>query len=336
MKILIGGSPGTGSSLFRQMLNRHPDIYCGPETQLFTHPVLFQDWKSNSGRMLSRPRLRSPGVYPVKGCRLSGREQQWTDREVGILINKSNNINEFCELYFSKPLSVYNKKYWGEKTPDNVIVFREFVKHFDDGVILLIVRDPLDTIASLISRGFTVFTAIVRYLFNNAVGLRSSRSGRMHIVSYERLVHEPEESLTDLFHSFGSPLSEATARRMCEPGNPMMTEEDQLKGWRASEIDKPRTRSVGRFRDLPDDLQDLITDGIKSIRLADEFAQRHAIECQSIADVASKLNYSLDLRQGEVSKRSKQILRKGMRLYRWNAIKTRHLFFEKENPVEIS
>ena len=119
MQILIGGSPGTGSSLLRQMLNRHSSVYCGPETRLFTHPGLFHHWHKMKKAVLLRGRL-SPSLNVSRGVNLHGAEQMWQHDDVKELVKEVPSFREFCDKYFGLTMTKYNKVIWGEKSPDNV------------------------------------------------------------------------------------------------------------------------------------------------------------------------------------------------------------------------
>ena len=47
LKIIMGGSQSTGSSLLVNILNRHSMLVAGPETYLFMHPKLYHHWEEN-------------------------------------------------------------------------------------------------------------------------------------------------------------------------------------------------------------------------------------------------------------------------------------------------
>ena len=53
MPILIGCSPSTGSSLLRRILNRHSQVFCGPETSLLTKKGFYSDWDLYKNRILN-------------------------------------------------------------------------------------------------------------------------------------------------------------------------------------------------------------------------------------------------------------------------------------------
>jgi len=67
--ILVGSAPSCGSTLFSTMLDAHPQVVCGPELNLVSHPVFWaaqgEDWHGSIHRWLARP--VAPPRHPSAG-----------------------------------------------------------------------------------------------------------------------------------------------------------------------------------------------------------------------------------------------------------------------------
>ncbi len=330
MQVIIGGSPSTGSSLLRQMLNRHSAIYCGPETKLFTFPELYEDWEKVKYGLIRKPYLTAPDVHLVRGANLSGPEQKWSADEVAGLIKYSNSLQEFTQAYFERPCSAYGKQFWAEKTPANVLGFRHFDHDFPAPRIIHIVRHPLDTIASLVSRGLPLFQAVSRYLFSTAFGLAARDLDSYVEIKYEHLVNSPEEALSGYFKESGLEFEAA----MLSEGNPEMTETAKMEGWTHRETDVPSATAVGRFRNLSENQQGEILQAIACLTINSKFALKHTLPVTGIPAIASVLDYDLpgDL---EASNRMRRRLARSRLARMMFALAERHAFMVSERPIDV-
>jgi len=336
MGILIGGSPATGSSLLRQMLNRHPHIYCGPELQLFCYPDLFSNWDKAKRRLYRKPLMTAPSIHPLKGVHLSGREQTWSEKEVIQLLNSSGEFHQFVEEYFNRPISIHAKTTWAEKTPENVLTFGQYLQNWKGGYVVHIVRDPFDTIASLYARGFSIFYATARYLFNVAHGLALSEHQRYIEVKYEELVTDPVSALEKLTGRLGLDTSAGDIEAMLQPGNPVLEETDQLYGWRSSEIDRPNAGSIGRFLDLDDATRTLAYCAARHMRISDGYSKEKGIRHTDLSSIKELLGYKTREPEPLDTSRELKQLKREMRGYRWLQVRHGNVFFEREKPLEIS
>ena len=335
MKIVIGGSPGTGSSLLRQMLNRHPDVYCGPELQLFVYPDLFSQWNEKKLHLVQHPLLVAPSVHTIRGSRLAGKEQHWSEQDVLSLIRSSDSLEDFTEHYFLKPMTFYGKSIWAEKTPENVMCFGEVLSTWPDAFLVHIVRNPLDTLASLMARGFPLFYAAARYLFNTAHGFKHEAKERYFQVRYEDLVTNPDATIEKLLKFLKFDPSADVIAQMNEPGNPHMDEAHRLPGWKSSELAVASPASVNRFNELPEFDQQRILYAARAMRISPEYAMKHELDITNVYDAIEALGYQVPEMDIAVRDDVSRSLKRELRNYRWKQIKARRLFYEKEKPVEI-
>ncbi|MDX1406540.1 MAG: sulfotransferase [Saprospiraceae bacterium] len=336
MAISIGGAPGTGSSLLRQMLNRHPDIYCGPETNLFAFPALFSNWpryrsRLPGGRRVLGAALIAPSIRVIHETRLAGKEQTWSWPLIREVASQSESFELFCSAYFAQPCAIYQKRLWAEKTPANVLTFTEFLHAWENGIVVHMMRDPKDTIASLLDRGMTLFEATSRYLFNCAHALKMVRHRRSLAIRYEDLVSDPARSLMPLLTLAGLNYDPA----MAEPGNPAMEETDRLKGWQFSETERPQTGSVGRFQMATDQVQAEILAALQLVHLQISYARSAGLDHTTMASCAEQMGYHFKSPTTSHSGPVADLLRRQEKTYRRKRL-LKDWWYERNKPMRIA
>lgn len=334
MRILIGGSPSTGSSVFRQILNRHPKIFCGPETNLFCYPELYRNWKYARKRMfLPGPLgLNKVDVRHIHGVRLEDDELGWTQGKLRSLIDSQSSFTAFCNVFFEKPLEQYGKMHWAEKTPANVLQFKNFLKSFEDAFLIHIVRNPYDTVASLMARGMSVYEAASVYLLYTAHGLSAKEMTGYLQVSYESLVNNAEDIIDQqVLH----PLGLAYLPEMLRTGNEAMTGISKMEGWRSDELDTLSDKSLSRFQDETEERQVEIASALSMIRIEDGYLKKNRLSHNSMRGVCADLDYPFhehlirkDHYDERLHKEQKRVIRK-----LWMA---RVLSFGERYPVLIT
>jgi protein-tyrosine sulfotransferase len=126
--IFVGGVPRSGTTLLRVILDTHPRIFCG--TELRVVPALTALWCSVE--QSSRPLLDS--AYAVDAERL-------------------RTIFADLVMSFLKPSwEASGKVRVAEKTPFNILVFPELRRLFPDAVLVHVIRDVRDVVASRLER----------------------------------------------------------------------------------------------------------------------------------------------------------------------------------------
>ena len=288
MSILIGGSPSTGSSLLRRMLNRHTEIFCGSETSLFAKTELFTDWEEYKVRLF-RPShfgLSNAGWHNFIGLEID-KEYGWSRKEVRQLIKNHFEFPDFVASFYSPILKRNNKSIWAEKTPSNAFTLEVFLKTFEEGKIIHTARHPLDIIASLVNRGKSVYDATALCLLNMSKALLSESDPRYILIKYEDLVQQPAETLMTLSGFLDVEYEEG----MLEPES-IKSGITQMKGWKSDETQKASTSSIGRFLELPLSTREQILKYVK-------YLKGHVNkELDTISKLAVHLGYTLpDLTQ---------------------------------------
>lgn len=284
----MGGSGSTGSSLLKNILNRHPDIFSGEETTFFAKKMIYDDWKKAKKRVLKKRfwGLRNHGWHLFNGTKLLHQEYLWDMEELGDLLEQSSTLIEFTNSFYQKPLEKKCATSWLEKTPANAACFAAFLNSFESGKVIHIVRNPLDTIASLQSRGYDLYYATGIYLLNTACGTTVRNSDRSTVVKYEDLTMKPEETIRDLCRF----LEVSFLPTMLEPQGEIV-QHPQLKGWNYDETAAIGRGSVGRFNSLGEEQQNAILEAVNLIHINSRGKDYYNTEITTIKEICELLEY---------------------------------------------
>jgi len=186
--IVIGGCGSSGTTLLRRMLDRHPAIFCGPESRLFT------------------PRTGALADLAHRFGFPAAQVQGWHD--------ESPTREEFIERFQAACLAMSGKTVWAEKTPENIREFPTLVQRFPRARLVHVIRDGRDVACSLrdarwlslekmtagADRGSAeALEACVRYWVERVTFGRQLRGHpSYHELRYEDLVADPETTLRGL------------------------------------------------------------------------------------------------------------------------------------------
>ena len=192
--ILIGGSPRSGTTLLRAIINAHPNIACGPELRAV------------------------PALCALLG-NISAASSSVLLRHFNV---KSETIDAaFAEAIeaFIEPLRIHSGKLRiAEKTPTNILHFPVLRRLFPGSPLISIRRDPRDVVASLMSMDWrdpkSGEPMIVTKDANAAAKLWVAcievenlmrKDPLFHSLSYEDLVISPAAAIRRLFEFLGEP-----------------------------------------------------------------------------------------------------------------------------------
>ena len=232
--VLIGGCGRSGTTLLREILNRHSKLFCGPETSMFGLPF----WPNNISKMwnLDEQALKS--------------NAQVTD-----------NLVHFAEKFYIEQTNRAGKARPADKTPNNIRVIGKLLTWFPKGRFIHIIRDGRDVSCSLrnhpkekIENGKIVPSLInrpiaecaQRWLDDTSSGLVYRGHPRYHEIKYEDLVTDPETVLRELCEF----LDEDYEPSMVDPS---ASKDDNMNAGRLvnnqNSKEKVSNRSLGRWRD---------------------------------------------------------------------------------------
>ena len=204
--IVIGGCGSSGTTLLRRMLDRHPVIFCGPESTVFLN------------RLMSLDELAQRfGID-------AGRLQDW---QCGV-----RSQAEFVDRFRAACLASAGKAVWADKTPENVRRFGFVRRHFPQARFVHVIRDGRDVACSLRRQswmklreraGPLAIAQCAAYWAERVSAGRQMRGHPRYIeVRYEDLVRQPEPTLRHLLGFLGVEWSDRilqTDIAACEPAS---------------------------------------------------------------------------------------------------------------------
>jgi hypothetical protein len=232
--IFMGGCGRSGTTLLRETLNRHPKIFCGPETSMFGLPF----WPQNIAKMWNV-------------------DEKKIKRDAG----QSKNLIQYAEEFYSYHSAAMRKSRAADKTPNNVRVIGKLLTWFPKGIFIHVIRDGRDVACSLrhhpkeilvngqivanhISRPIT--ECATRWLTDTSNGLAYRNHPRYYELRYEDLVTKPEITLRLLCDFIG----EEFCSQMLDPQAAITDSMDagRLVNNQNSK-DKISTQSIGRWQE---------------------------------------------------------------------------------------
>jgi len=187
--IFVIGSPRSGTTLLRMILDTHPRISCGEETHFLRElePITGRHW-----------RMLEPYGFP---------RDYWLERIRGLYTG-------FQADYLVRR----GKARWAEKDPTYTLLLPYIGELFPEALYLHLVRDGHDVVASHRDRwGYRSAARVARGEWQRHVtAARALRDGpaasRFHELRYEDLVADPEGTLRPLFAFLGETWDPAVLR----------------------------------------------------------------------------------------------------------------------------
>lgn len=292
MRVLMGGSGSTGSSLIRTVLRRHREIFSGDELNFFNKEQYFENWRQYKHRCLSSPPLATKGWFAWPGNSLLHRDYYWSREDLSALVERSDTLEAFAEAYFQRPMEITRTRIWIEKTPSNSYSFKPFLRAFADGKVIHTARAPLDAVASLVRRGMSPFVAAGLWVYNTATALSAADERNYICIRYENLVQNPDETVKQLTDFLGV----AFDTRMLQPGNNEDTEHTRNPGWAYKRTEGIGKGSVGRFYSLPTEVQEEIITALTLIRVSRAHMTARHLKQVSCAEICAILGYTFEPR----------------------------------------
>jgi hypothetical protein len=239
--IVIGGFYRSGTSLVRRILDAHSHIHCPPEIKFFRD--FYGDYRNDDlwyARFFSS--LRTIGLEDEDLLEIYGhafiRSHELAAKRLG-------------------------KRRWGDKNPENLLYLDSWFKLLKKKMFFIfVVRDPFDTIASLLEVGFPravppTFEEKVAFFqayVEKGLLFAETHPEISYMINYEDLVRKPEGELVALFDFIGEKFEADVLTKFCS--------EERQKGLEDPKILLEKSihdKSVGRGRrDLTEEQRDFI------------------------------------------------------------------------------
>jgi len=184
------------------MLNRHPDVSCGPESTVFLERI----------------------TGPVElGARVG-----FPSSEIEAWQRRSRSQAEFIDLFQAACLARAGKRIWADKTPENICRLSFVWRHFPAARFVHVIRDGRDVACSLRRQSWMklgerdALATLVRcgeYWLDRVTIRRSVKGDPRYIeLRYEELVREPEKALRPVLKFLGLDWSERIVSSDAEAG----------------------------------------------------------------------------------------------------------------------
>lgn len=288
----MGGSGSTGSSLLKNILGRHPEIFTSQETSIFAKAAIYKDWNRYKMALLGKRwwGLSNKGFHRYDRIDIYPKETHFSLEQVKSLLKKHQSLMAFSHAFFEPACRSKKAQYWLEKTPANAFCFKDFYHAFTESKVIHMVRDPLDTIASLMARGFDPYYATCVYLCNTSAGLSARKLGNDYLeVRYEDLVMAPEKSA----RSICTFLALTYDANMLVPNQEKHLDGTSLPGWNYHETAKVQQGSVSRFKKAAPSTQAKILHAIDHIRINAKGLRQFDCTFDNVRDIARQLDYTI-------------------------------------------
>ena len=195
--IFIVGAPRSGTTLLRNLLNRHPKLAICGETRfyhyIYTRRRAFGDLSNRENRRRLVEEYLSTERAERLGMNLLGLGER--------LLSRATGYREFFTCLLEQYAESQGKQRSGEKTPHHALFAETLCKWYPGAVILHLVRDPRDVVASLQRMQWASNSVVANaWMWKqcNVAALRSAHRPEYLLVHYEPLVTQPEHELAKI------------------------------------------------------------------------------------------------------------------------------------------
>ena len=204
--IFIVGAPRSGTTLLRNMLNRHPAIAIYRESDFYHYVYRRRRSFGNLGDLRNRQRLVKE-YLSTRGVRRMQMELQALE---ATLLEEGVSYEAFFLSLLRCYAQAQGKKRCGEKTPRHALITEELCQWYPDASIIHLVRDPRDVVASFLRLPWSDHNVLGNahlWLRFNHAARSSQHRPRYLLVHYEQLVTQPEQELRRICSSIGEDYS---------------------------------------------------------------------------------------------------------------------------------
>jgi hypothetical protein len=254
---------------------------------------LYTNWNNAKSRIFKSGYfgLKNKAWHHLVGIQLD-EEYDISDIELLEIIQRSNTFENFVDSFYKLILKRNSKTYWIEKTPSNAFSVHDFLDLNASNSVVHIVRNPYDTMASLVNRGMSVYNACAVYLLNTSEVLAFKNHERSYLLSYENLIDAAEAELSKLLQFLHFEFESG----MLDSKTTNIKGVNKMEGWNYAETSAIGKKSVGRFSDLPETLKlDILT---AAETMVSSLGNGH----DTVRDICNTLNYDcIDIDHGSVS-----------------------------------
>jgi hypothetical protein len=192
--IFIVGAPRSGTSLLRNLLNRHPAIGLCDETYFFYYVY----GRRRAFGELSDPEARRRVIERYLAISRIQRLRLDLQALVDCLQREGTTYPSFFAALLRFYAGAHQRRRWGEKTPQHALVTEVLHEWYPHCRVIHLVRDPRDVVSSLLQMPWgsrSVLTNTRLWLRCVRAAERSQHRANHLLVRYEQLVADPEAEL---------------------------------------------------------------------------------------------------------------------------------------------
>jgi len=206
--VFVVGAPRSGTTLLRNMLNRHPQLAILHETQFYNYVYTRRRAFGDLGSPRARGRLVTE-YLSTERIQRAGLDSEGL--EARLLRDATTYPAMFASL-MEHYAAAQRKPRWGEKSPQHSLFTETLCEWFPGAAIIHIVRDPREVVASLQRVPWasnSVVTNAMNWRRYNQAARRSSQQPGYLLVHYQNLVRDPERELGRICGHIGEEYSPA-------------------------------------------------------------------------------------------------------------------------------
>lgn len=250
---LMGGCGSSGTTLLVHLLSRHPEIGSGPEFNCFNRPELYDlSTLRRAWPEIRRGRAKPAGYIDVPVFMTHRDHYQITDELIEQWMRDSSTAGGFIGRLKEHLHRTLGCRIVLEKSPTNVYCFRTASAVLPGVKIIHLMRDGRDVAVSLMRRGFSLFGAGSRWLYDTVRAIEARDVPGYLETRYEELVADPEMVCRRLLSHLGvDEMPEASVPVDDHPG--LYTEQwksrAEPRAWNQTPGDPISSRSVGQYRE---------------------------------------------------------------------------------------
>ena len=189
--VFIVGCPRSGTTLLREILNRHPSLGICDETRFHELVYLRRGAFGDLADEQNRRRL----IAEYLSCRPMQQAEYASPRFAGTLLRESTGYRELFSGILRYYADQHGKARCGEKTPQHALFLDTLLEWFPEARLLHLVRDPRACVASMQRAPWAMRRSVVtnarRWVRLNQAAYRFRAHAGYLRVRYEALASDP-------------------------------------------------------------------------------------------------------------------------------------------------
>jgi len=251
----MGGCGSSGTTLLVHLMSRNVEVGSGPEFNCFNHAELYDiDALRKAWPRLKCGRGAATGYIDVPVFMTHRQHYHITDDLVEYWLSRAVSASEFVQSIQLHLRETLNCRVVLEKSPSNVYTFLAARDSLPGVRLIHVIRDGRDVAVSLFRRGFNLFGAGSRWLYDTLCGLAARGQEDLLEVRYEALVRDPDEVVGKALRHIGA-LREQQRTLVDKAAERGLYSEDwkarsEPRAWNQTPDDPISDRSVGQYRSI--------------------------------------------------------------------------------------